>query len=953
MGSKDQTSTSSSTQTYTPRGLNDLRDLWDRVQKVSSTPYQAYGGDLVAGLNQTQQSGIANINNAATAAQPWYNQAQDYATQGASAIDPSQIDRYFNPFTSSVIDATQRNFNVGNAEQQQQVVGNAALKNALGGDRVGVAQAELAKQQKLAQDPVLANLQLTGWNNALAAAQADRSAASQGALNFGNLGTGAQNAALSGGQAQIAAGGVDQATQQKALDAAYQQFLQKQAFPYQQLAFATGTGLPILGAQGGTTEGSSTTTTPGPSPWGQLLGAGLTAASFVIPGAQALGPAAAAAGGAATSGMGGFASGTQAGGLWKRGGRIPRLATGGPVMPYGGASYIPTVAMPQGGGAPVPSYAAPQAHAASPSGWEGINPAAALSAFRNMRGMASRFSSAPTMMPLAGDGTGFNRGGGVPRNRLADKIRSIRAGLRDGGMVMDTMRDPNGIYMPRFAFGGGVEEEMPGWTPGGFAPEQSYNQSPVPAWTDIPIAPPGAVDPSSPFGQGPGASPVPVGPAMAPASPMAAPPMASSPPLVPSQGYGAMASAAPAPAPSPMANGAPERGGGLFTNFGLSEDARLALLSAGLGMMASKSPFALTAIGEGGLQGVKSYTENKQNRTKTELEARKLMQSAEQFNQTLAETKRYHDTLAASRRDAAQDRLDIASRTAYPGKGVDAQGQTVEGLYQFNPESREYVFKPGVVLTAKGASGNALLDDETIDSMARQYRAGDRTVLQNLGRGAQGAENVVKLRTRVAQQLKENGATPEQMALAVAEFEGLKAGQRTLGTRTANIEMPVAEAKNLVPQALEMSEKVSRTKYPALNSVILAAEKGTGDENTVRLGIAVNSLINVYSRAISPTGTPTVSDKEHARELLSAAWSKGQFKAGVDQLMIELQAAQKSPGDVKDKFRELYGRGATSGPAATPAPPAAPTQIHSVPEYEALPPGTKFIDPDGVSRTKQ
>lgn len=198
----------------------------------------------------------------------------------------------------------------------------------------------------------------------------------------------------------------------------------------------------------------------------------------------------------------------------------------------------------------------------------------------------------------------------------------------------------------------------------------------------------------------------------------------------------------------------------------------------------------------------------------------------------------------------------------------------------------------------------SLLSADDAKFMAEQYLAGDRTVVANLGRGAQGGENILRFRMAVTKQAKEQGLSPAAVAAKIAEFEGIKAGERTLGTRTANIEMAVSEAQQMAPLAVQASDKVDRTKFPSLNSIILAGEKGTGDENVVRLGVATNSLINIYSRAISPTGVPTVHDKEHARELLSTAWSKGQFNAAVDQMMQELAQARKAPGIVRREFKD-------------------------------------------------
>lgn len=282
MGSLCQTkpAVTNTTQTYTPAGQSGMQDIYNRVAQAASNPYNPYTGQLVAGLNETQQAGINNVNAAYGAAQPYYNQAQQYATAGASAITPEQIQAYQNPYTQQVVNATQANFNETNAQQQSAQRGNAALKGALGGDRAGVAQSELSRQQNLAQQPIIANLYQQGYDKSLAAAQADRAAQAQGAYTFGSLGSAAQNSQLQGAQAQIGAGTVAQQNQQQQLGADYQQYLNAQAFPYQQAQFLASYGMPALQGQGGTTTGQQTQQQAQASPFSQALGVGLTAAGL-------------------------------------------------------------------------------------------------------------------------------------------------------------------------------------------------------------------------------------------------------------------------------------------------------------------------------------------------------------------------------------------------------------------------------------------------------------------------------------------------------------------------------------------------------------------------------------------------------------------------------------------------------------------------------------------------
>ena len=80
----------------------------------------------------------------------------------------------------------------------------------------------------------------------LAAQQANRQNYQTAAGLLGNLGTGAQTAALTGAQAQLSAGQQQQQTQQAGLTALYNQFLQQQSYPFQTTQFlaniAEGTG---------------------------------------------------------------------------------------------------------------------------------------------------------------------------------------------------------------------------------------------------------------------------------------------------------------------------------------------------------------------------------------------------------------------------------------------------------------------------------------------------------------------------------------------------------------------------------------------------------------------------------------------------------------------------------------------------------------------------------------
>ena len=297
------------------------------MQSAATQPFQTYNAPqgnpnaFVAPINQQQQAGIDTTNMAASAAQPYfqagtssimqgtqagqgYNQAATGAYQGAynqaqpynqmatglamagtgpvnaQQIGAGQINRFMSPYLNTVLGAQEALQNQQNQQQMSGQLGNAINQGAFGGDRAGLAAANLAQQQQIASQNVYANTLNQGYNQALGAAQqqqgvnlgaaqANRAALQQGASSLAGigqqaygqgtglaqglagvgqqaytqgvgtgttlagLGTQAQQNLLGAGQAQIGAGTLEQQTQQAGLSALYNQFLQQQGYPFQ------------------------------------------------------------------------------------------------------------------------------------------------------------------------------------------------------------------------------------------------------------------------------------------------------------------------------------------------------------------------------------------------------------------------------------------------------------------------------------------------------------------------------------------------------------------------------------------------------------------------------------------------------------------------------------------------------------------------------------------------
>jgi len=266
-GSKGSSQSSS---TFTPPKdvLENYRMLAERAKNVANTPFQQYTGEMVAGLSPTQQAGIANVNAASGMAQPYFQAGTGYIQSGAQGFTPEAANQYMSPYIENVANKTMANLGETNAQQQQQVLGSSIGRGAFGGDRAGIAQAELARQQGLATGQTMANIYQGGYGQAQAQFNADQARKLGAGQTLGGFGTAAQTAALQGAQAQLGAGAQEQAVRQAQDTANQQQFQAAQAYPFQTTQYLANLLLGIGGQSGGT----SLTSSPGPNIGTQFLG---------------------------------------------------------------------------------------------------------------------------------------------------------------------------------------------------------------------------------------------------------------------------------------------------------------------------------------------------------------------------------------------------------------------------------------------------------------------------------------------------------------------------------------------------------------------------------------------------------------------------------------------------------------------------------------------------------
>lgn len=232
--------TTTTTQMPNAQAMSAYSSLLERANQVASTPYQAYTGELTAPINAQQQAGIGNINSYWNAAQPGVAAGTGMMTSAGTAIDANDISRYMDPYTQSVINATQADFDVQNQRANSTVTGNAAAAGALGGDRVGVAQALTQESQNRTQAPIIAGLRSQGYQSAVQTAENEKMRQGQMGSGIVNASVAGQNAGLSGATAQLGAGTLEQQTQQAYDTALYNQWKNMIQYPYAQTQWLAG-----------------------------------------------------------------------------------------------------------------------------------------------------------------------------------------------------------------------------------------------------------------------------------------------------------------------------------------------------------------------------------------------------------------------------------------------------------------------------------------------------------------------------------------------------------------------------------------------------------------------------------------------------------------------------------------------------------------------------------------
>lgn len=279
-------STTTNVNTPPPQVMAAYEQALGMANTASSAPLQQYQGNTVAGFTPDQTSAMSSVDQLQGVSQPYINQAQGLMQQGTQPLwsgvqqfSPSAVQQYESPYTSQVLNSTMAAEQNQDSQQQAALQGNAISSGAWGGDRAGVASAVLSGQQDIANNATNANIENTGYSNALGefntqqqaqlgANEANSYLDQQAGYGLAGLGNEALNTGLAESGAQLQSGQLQQTQNQAELNVPYEQFQQQQAYPFQTAQYYAN----IAEGLGSNMGGTSSTTSPAPNEFSQDVG---------------------------------------------------------------------------------------------------------------------------------------------------------------------------------------------------------------------------------------------------------------------------------------------------------------------------------------------------------------------------------------------------------------------------------------------------------------------------------------------------------------------------------------------------------------------------------------------------------------------------------------------------------------------------------------------------------
>jgi hypothetical protein len=251
-------------------------------RQIGSQPYQAYGGQRVAGLSENEQTALG-------LAQQGGSEARSYLDRAGAQLDSMQaysgdrVREYMNPYLENVLNPALRKTGEAFDARRTQLRNNAAKVNAFGGDRQSLLESQLDKNYLETVGDITSKANYDAWANAQEMFFRDEERKLRAADAYARVGGDISRMNSAQIQDLMATGGLSRVLEQAKLDFDYQQFIENRDWNIRNL----GPLIESLRVPASSTQTDTTREKGGAL--GQILGAAATVATAYFTGGASLG----------------------------------------------------------------------------------------------------------------------------------------------------------------------------------------------------------------------------------------------------------------------------------------------------------------------------------------------------------------------------------------------------------------------------------------------------------------------------------------------------------------------------------------------------------------------------------------------------------------------------------------------------------------------------------------
>lgn len=280
----------------------------------------------------------------------------------------------------------------------------------------------------------------------------------------------------------------------------------------------------------------------------------------------------------------------------------------------------------------------------------------------------------------------------------------------------------------------------------------------------------------------------------------------------------------------------------------------------------------------------------KQNRMKAIDEFESSGEAATyQFNDQELNTARRADRHPdATRASLMSHGIDIPVQGGQFQKDLIAAG-TLPGTPEWKAAMKKRVERE-TSPTSISLAGQAVPSRDALTLAVDQYLAGDSSAAQGYGRNALAKKAFTE---RLAERAKELHMSGKDIANKVAEFQSLKAAERTAGTTAGRVAYAGEDVKEAAQLVRQSSAKLPRGEFIPFNKLMQMRQSAFSDPNLARYRLNMISLSNAYDMLAARGGTDKEKRAEN-RKSFELAQSPEALEAVIQGAIDEARASGRA-----------------------------------------------------------